>query len=261
MESLQDLVVFSHIFVKNVTLALNANAYFEIHNENIQSIRTGIDSIIKMGLLRDGLYSSEKIDGYIDVKSPKDWGRLNVTVLCAHGLVPKDSNGKSDPYAIFGWCTKSRWESIIYKHQTKRIKETLEPEWKEEDNNKKLYQFSEHLSRYQFLKVQLWDHDITSKDDFEGEANIPLSIILSNPAKEITINLTEKSYEEDLLKVDDEDDPTVTGNVTVSWKFKPRRRVLPKILKFASLSKAPSTTSSKSRSNEKSQENIRQNGS
>jgi len=242
IEDLQELSLFSHNFMRNTAVALNANAYVEILNNDIQSIKNGIDSIIKIGLLKERLYPAEKIEGYIDIKMPKDWGRLNVTVLRADGLEAKDSNGLSDPYSKIGWCTDAKWETVTFRHQSKRKKETLSPIWTEEDNNKKVYQFSESLSKYQYLKIQIWDRDITSKDDFEGEANIPLSTILSNPLKEeITLKLTSRSR--------DGNDDNVTGTVTVSWKFKPRKRDLPKLLKFQA--RAPTllkgaSTSSKS---------------
>jgi len=178
---------------------------------------------------------------------PKDWGRLKVTVLRASELVPKDSNGYSDPYSLFGWCTDSKWETVTYRHQSKRKKETLNPEWTEEDNNKKLYQFAESISKYQYLKIQIWDHDITSKDDFEGEANIPLSVILSNPMKEITLKLTSRSREGG--------DEKVTGTLTVNWKFKPRRRELPRLLRYAPPSNFSKAASSKSMSKTTTNEN------
>jgi hypothetical protein len=225
-ESLLDGLSFNHSFIVNTAIAINATAYMEMYNNDIQSIQSVIDKIIKLGLLKDKLYTPEKIDGYIEVKGPKDWGRLDVSILRAANLVPKDANGLSDPYCKMGWCTKNKWETLKYIHQTKRKKENLNPEWTEKDDcNKKTYQFSESISKYQFLKVQIWDHDITSKDDFEGESNVPLSLILSNQTvPEIKLQLTGRS-------IDGEDESAVTGSVTISWKFKRRRRQLPKILK------------------------------
>lgn len=63
---------------------------------------------------------------------------LRVQVLKATNLIPKDRNGKADPYAVVSLpalaalSSKSNQNSDRYRKKTAAISKTLEPEWKNE---------------------------------------------------------------------------------------------------------------------------------
>ena len=87
---------------------------------------------------------------------------LTVDVIEAKDLVPMDTNGLSDPYVIL--------ECESQRVQSKYIPETLNPVWKEE------FTF-EIESNSAVLKVVVMDRDALLSDDYEGEVEIPLSIL------------------------------------------------------------------------------------
>jgi len=37
---------------------------------------------------------------------------------------------------------------------------------------------TEDISKYLYLKIQVWDHDTYNKDDFEGEVTVPITQLL-----------------------------------------------------------------------------------
>ncbi|OMJ88357.1 hypothetical protein SteCoe_9773 [Stentor coeruleus] len=87
--------------------------------------------------------------------------------LRAHNVDKMDLFGKSDPYFIFYKQGKSEPWTQIYKSET--IKNTLDPQWKPFEltfttlcnNNPSLP-----------LKIECWDYDWSSKDDFIGACEI-----------------------------------------------------------------------------------------
>ncbi|PIK44409.1 hypothetical protein BSL78_18733 [Apostichopus japonicus] len=100
---------------------------------------------------------------------------LTVTVIGAKGLVPKDSNGKSDPFCMIGCIpADSRRTGIaaancipkdvrpllLEKHLSAELvqvtsvqKKTLEPLWNES------FQFEIENTDDHVLQVEVWDHD------------------------------------------------------------------------------------------------------
>jgi len=78
--------------------------------------------------------------------------KLLVTVVKGVDLESKDSNGLSDPYVILKVGTK--------KCRTKVVPETLNPEFGET--------FVLSVNQFEPVRVEVWDHDQLSQDDFEG---------------------------------------------------------------------------------------------
>jgi len=79
--------------------------------------------------------------------------KLLVTVVKGENLEPKDSNGKSDPYVILKVGTT--------RCRTQVIPETLNPEFNET--------FVLSVNQFEPVRIEVWDHDQLSQDDFEGE--------------------------------------------------------------------------------------------
>ena len=87
-------------------------------------------------------------------------GNVDVEVLSAHGLPPKDLNGKADPYVVLT-CggARSKQKSTVQE-------KTLEPSW---DDAK--FEFR-NIAGSSELIVQMFDKDTFSKDDPMGQVRV-----------------------------------------------------------------------------------------
>ena len=86
---------------------------------------------------------------------------LELQVIEAKNLVPRDSSGKSDPYCKIEYGPRCEMTEVQRK--------TLMPQWGE------YFEFEERWeSKYRFIQLRIYDYDDVTSDDQMGDVIIPL---------------------------------------------------------------------------------------
>ncbi|XP_043944291.1 protein piccolo isoform X2 [Protopterus annectens] len=117
-------------------------------------------------------------DIQLQINYDKQLGNLNIHVLQARNLTPRDNNGYSDPF-VKVYLLPGRGQVMVvqnasaeYKRRTKYVQKSLNPEWNQTVIYKNITM--EQLKK-KTLEVTVWDYDRFSSNDFLGEVLIDLS--------------------------------------------------------------------------------------
>jgi len=86
---------------------------------------------------------------------------LRIKIVSGRNLVSRDISGKSDPYLRVS-------QDNVPLHTTATVKRSLNPDWNE--------QFSAVVDNLNPLFIQVYDYDVSSGDDYLGEAVLPLPL-------------------------------------------------------------------------------------
>eukprot|EP00741_Cyanophora_paradoxa_P008963 tig00001415_g8676.t1 len=91
--------------------------------------------------------------------------RVTVTIASARNLVPRDMNGKSDPFAVLAYGGKEVGKTEV-------IDDNLNPVWRENRFEVTAARGGDDPS--DVINIKVWDKDVIGKD-YLGEADIPLA--------------------------------------------------------------------------------------
>eukprot|EP01094_Clydonella_sp_ATCC50884_P014294 TRINITY_DN2469_c0_g1_i1.p1 TRINITY_DN2469_c0_g1~~TRINITY_DN2469_c0_g1_i1.p1 ORF type:complete len:184 (-),score=34.06 TRINITY_DN2469_c0_g1_i1:178-654(-) len=122
-------------------------------------------------------------------------GQLTVEVLQGRNLVPKDSRGTSDPYCKVGLVAGPLGDFCGKPWRTSTITHTLNPDWWEAKKNR----FQDKREEYSgsFVKIECWDYDTFSPDDFMGQAYIDVGAIPEGVPTDLTLVMAARPGKED----------------------------------------------------------------
>eukprot|EP01099_Mayorella_cantabrigiensis_P008181 TRINITY_DN7553_c0_g1_i1.p1 TRINITY_DN7553_c0_g1~~TRINITY_DN7553_c0_g1_i1.p1 ORF type:complete len:380 (+),score=89.50 TRINITY_DN7553_c0_g1_i1:152-1141(+) len=101
---------------------------------------------------------------------------VTITVLRGVKLAPKDLNGFSDPYCL----VSSNFSPKTYRTDIKKV--TLNPKWNEVcefDIHPSYYDPSGKIIGLPSVKIEVFDHDRLSSDDFMGTNTIELKRLIN----------------------------------------------------------------------------------
>lgn len=101
-------------------------------------------------------------------------GQLKVDVISAENLLPLDVNGLSDPFVVISLVPKPMFPNVESK-KTQTVKKTIDPLF---DCSYSFDVDYKHVTKEAtFIHFAVFDADVIGRDELEGEAVLPLSLL------------------------------------------------------------------------------------
>jgi hypothetical protein len=196
----------------------------EIYDFNRVKASTAPEDMLDLGTMGYLEWAADN-DQESQTNQPIVEGYFNVFSVSCANIAPKDLNGLSDPYIIFTVNDTKK------NFRTKTKMKTLNPVWPTLKCSLKANSNSK-------VSIEVWDWDMLSRDDFEGQIEIDLQTICSK----LQNGTVERTY---ALKPKKSSTENVTGTITLSMGFSTESQDLDEKPKKKSRSTSVSKTSDK----------------
>jgi len=109
-----------------------------------------------------------------------DQYKARIKIVCGRGLCVRDTMGKSDPYVEV-----IRQKNVVYKTAVKKF--SLNPNWNEQ------FDVKLNTDSDDELLFKVYDHDVSSSDDFMGQAKLDVFKIELNESVEFKLELSDET--------------------------------------------------------------------
>eukprot|EP00357_Protocruzia_adherens_P005978 CAMPEP_0114996678 /NCGR_PEP_ID=MMETSP0216-20121206/14459_1 /TAXON_ID=223996 /ORGANISM="Protocruzia adherens, Strain Boccale" /LENGTH=501 /DNA_ID=CAMNT_0002360939 /DNA_START=58 /DNA_END=1563 /DNA_ORIENTATION=+ len=162
---------------RNGLISMDEFVVFYLETEEEYNKEIGQLNKVLVDLRRKRDEFSDKVQG-VRTSIGGEKSTVVVNVFEARDLLPKDTNGFSDPYTVVTFGSQQQ--------KTRFISGTLNPIWEEN------FVFEVEPHQDMTLQMDIFDYDQWAKDDFEGRALFDVTSLEDQKQHDMWLRLTEK---------------------------------------------------------------------